>query len=581
MKRLTTLLLPLAFALVASTALGQPAPLPDDPRFDQPVEFATGQEGESLEAMVAALARSVGLSPIVDEVPDHRIFYDIGEPKPFRQVWDLVLRLNELVYVLQPNDVVVVGTAQALAPLLEPAAEAPEEPAPRSRRFYDVNGEPQQVSSLVARAVPDVEAEPLPGTNSIVVVATEEQHTQVRDVLDRFDPVVAEPEPEPAEAAEPEAVAEPAAERVRRFYDVNAQPAQVVTLLGRTVPDAQAQTLPGTNSIVVVATEEQHAQVEEVLARFDPVQPEGPAPAPVDLVQRVYPLSNAQAEELATVLQEQATLVSAGTQAEGEEGGGQTAFTVTADPRTNSLVVTATVAVHENIAQLLPELDVPQPQVSIQVRIQEVNRRVVDSFGLDVDVGVGNFAASLLSGGLDFVFDAQQAISGLNIGAVLDTLESQGLSRRVDDSTLTVLNNGTGRMQAGGRIEIQFPSNDGEIATRTIEFGVIIEVSPRIASDGSVILDVSAEVSDILVPLSEGGIPERIDFSTREVTSTVSLRPGQTVLLGGLLQNSFSRTQSSIPILGDIPILGALFGQTELEDENTEILLVVNADVVD
>jgi type II secretory pathway component GspD/PulD (secretin) len=580
MKRLTTFLLPLAFALAASVALGQPAALPDDPRFDQEVEFATGQDGESLGAMVAALARSVGLTPIVDQVPDRTIRYDIGEPKPFRQVWDLVLRLNDLTYVLQENDVVVVGTEDALASLLEPAPEPEEEPAPVSRRFYDVNGAPDDVASLVTTAVADVQAEPLPGTNSIVVTATDEEHAQVRDVLDRYDTVAEEAEAAP----EPEVEAEPAPQRVRRFYDVNAQPDQIVTLLSRTVPEAEAQTLPGTNSIAVVATEEHHADVENVLARFDPERPEGPAPA--DLVQRVYPLSNAQASDLATVLQQQAT-AAIGDAAEGAEGDGDAdadapgGLSVTADERTNSLVVTATAAVHENIAELLPELDVPQPQVSIQVRIQEVNRRVVDSFGLDVTAASGNFAASLLGGGLDFIFDAQQAVSGLNIGATLDALESQGLSRRVDDSTLTVLNNGTGRMQAGGRIEIQFPSNDGELATRTIEFGVIIEVSPRIASDGSVILDVSAEVSDILVPLSEGGIPERIDFSTREVTSTVSLRPGQTVLLSGLLQNSFSRTESRVPILGDIPILGALFGTTSVEDDNTEILLVVNADVID
>ena len=58
------------------------------------------------------------------------------------------------------------------------------------------------------------------------------------------------------------------------------------------------------------------------------------------------------------------------------------------------------------------------------------------------------------------------------------------------------------------------------------------------------------------------------------------MRPGQTVLLGGLLQNSFSQTQRRVPILGEIPVLGALFGSTEVEDDNTELLLVVNADVI-
>ncbi|MDZ7800456.1 MAG: secretin N-terminal domain-containing protein [Trueperaceae bacterium] len=265
----------------------------------------------------------------------------------------------------------------------------------------------------------------------------------------------------------------------------------------------------------------------------------------------------------------------------GEHGQGDSQFTVVADERTNSIVVTATPSVQARLAELIPELDAPQRQVNVQVRIQEINRRVASNLGINLGAASGNFAANLLDSGLRFVFDPQSAVSGLNIGAVLDTLESQGLSRRVDDTTLTVLNNGTGRMQSGGRIEITFPSSDGEIATRTIEFGVIIEVSPRVADDGRVTLDVSAEVSDVLVPINEGGIPERIDFSERNVTSTVTLRPGQTVLLGGLLQNSFSQTERRVPILGQIPLIGALFGSTEVEEENSELMLVVNAQVID
>jgi len=498
MKRLTNLLL-LASVLLAGAALAQSGALPDDARFDQPVEFSTSNGGEQLSTMVVALARSVGLTPIVDGVPDTMIQYDIGDPKPFRQVWDLVLTLNGLDFILQENDVVVVGTEASLAP-------------------------------LVARQAP---------------------------------------------APEPTAEQQEGAELEQRFYRVIAEPQQVVTLLSRAVAGIEVEALPGVQSIVVTATEAQHAQVREVLNEFDT------AAEVVELEQRVYALSNADAEELAQVLQSSDVVVSGTASADGGAGTSERGFTVVADARTNSLIVTASLAVQRSIEQLIPELDVPQQQVNVQVRIQEVNRRTVESFGIDLSAASGNFAANVLGTGLQFIFDAQQAISELNISAVLDALENQGLSTRVDDSTLTVLNNGTGRMQSGGRIEITFPSGDGEIATRTIEFGVIIEVAPRVSSDGSVVLDVSAEVSDVLVPLSEGGIPERIDFSTREVTSTVALRPGQTVLLGGLLQNSFSQSRRGVPVLSQIPILGALFGTTEVEDDNTELLLVVNADVID
>jgi type II secretory pathway component GspD/PulD (secretin) len=497
MKRFAPVLL-LALALAASVALAQPAPLPDDARFDEPVALSTGADGEDLAAMVDALARSVGLTPVLDAVPAVTVRYEIAEAKPFRQVWDLVLSLNDLDYVLQDNDVVVVG----------PSA---------------------QLASLRDRAAADAAA----------------------DAADPADPVL------------------------QRFYRINGDPEQVATILRRTVDGApQIDTLPGVGSIVVLGTEAQQAQVEDLLNQFDV------APEQVELEQRVYALSNATATDLAAVLQSTDIVVAGQVAGEGEGAAGAT-FSVVADERTNSIIVTATRELQEGIADLIPELDVPQQQVSIQVRIQEVNRRTVESFGIDLDASFGNLAANILGTGLQFVFDAQTVVTELNLSAVLDALESQGLSTRVDDSTITVLNNETGRMQSGGRIEITFPSSDGEIATRTIEFGVIIEVTPRIASDGSVILDVTAEVSDVLVPLSEGGIPERIDFSTRELSSTVSMRPGQTVLLGGLLQNSFTQTQRRVPILGEIPVLGALFGSTEVEDDNTELMLIVNADVID
>ena len=496
MKRLVPALL-LAFALAAGVALAQPAPLPDDARFDEPVSLSTGADGEDLSAMVSALARSVGLTPVLDGVPSVTVRYEIAEAKPFRQVWDLVLSLNDLDYLLQDNDVVVVGTAASLAPLHE------------------------------------------------------------RDA---------------AEPAETDDAAEPAEPIVQRFYRVNGDPGQIADILRRTVPEGvQIESLPGVSTLAVLATEAQQAEVQALLDEFDV------APESVELEQRVYALSNATAADLAGVLQ-RTDLIVEGQVADAEGAGAS--FSVVADERTNSVIVTGTRDVQESIAELIPQLDVAQQQVSIQVRIQEVNRRTVESFGIDVTASFGNLAANILSTGLEFVFDAQTVVTELNLTAVLDALESQGLSSRVDDTTITVLNNETGRMQSGGRIEITFPSGDGEISTRTIEFGVIIEVTPRISNDGTVILDVTAEVSDVLVPLSEGGIPERIDFSTREVTSTVSLRQGQTVLLGGLLQNSFSQTQRRVPILGEIPLLGALFGSTEVEDDNTELLLVVNADVI-
>lgn len=484
-------------ALWLSTTFAQVAPLPDDSRFDMPVTFVTEMDGESLQVMVDALARSVGLTPIVDSVPATDITINIDEAKPFRQIWNTVLSLYNLDYTLQDNDVVVIGPSAA-------------------------------ISSLRGQ-----------GT----------------------------------------VVADPNAEIVSRFYRVNNNPADVALIIRQAVPGVEVTELASVQSIAVRGTQAQQDEVQGVLGQFDQAGNASPN------VLRVYRLSNAKASTLAEVLQSSG-VESSIADAEDEEANAfqiseEKSFTVVADDRTNTLVVTAPPEIQAQIADLLPLLDVPQPQVNVQVRIQEVTSRAANNLGINLQAGLGNFAATVLDSGLSFIFDAQTAISGLNLGAVLDTLESQGLSRRVDDGNMTVLNNGSGRMKSGGRIEISFSSANGDIQTRTIEFGVILEITPRISSDGRIIMDVTAEVSDLLTPFNEGGIPQRIDFSERTISSTVTLEAGQTVLLGGLLQSEFSQTETGVPVLSSVPIVGNLFKQSGLEDTSSELLLIVTADVVE
>ena len=501
MKRflgITLLLLSLQLALAQ-----QVTPLPDSERYDAPATFVTEAGGESLRVMVEALARSIGLTPIVENVPDTQITVNIDEPKPFRQLWNTVLTLYGLDYVLQDNDVVVVGPEASIAALKMGSQVAADPNADIVSRFYRVNNSPADVALIIRQAVPGVEVSELESVQSIAVRGSQAQQDEVRSVLSQFDQA------------------------------------------GSATPN----------------------------------------------VLRVYRLANAKASVLAEVLQSSG-LESSITSADGVEGNvdgvvvndpatQEKAFTVVADDRTNTLIVTASPDIQTQIADLIPSLDVAQSQVNVQIRIQEISQRAANNLGIDLSAGLGSFASTIVGGSLNFIFDAQNNISGLNLGAVMDTLETQGLSRRVDDGNMTVLNNGTGRMKSGGRIEITFGSSEGEIQTRTIEFGVILEVTPRVSSDGRIILDVSAEVSDLLTPFSEGGIPQRIDFSERLVSSTVTLEPGQTVLMSGLLQSEFTSSESGVPILSSLPLVGNLFKQTQLEDNSSEMLLIVTADVVE
>jgi len=481
MKRVRSLL---TFVVLLGSALGwaQPAELPADARFDQAVSFSTGMSGESLGAMLTALARSVGLTPILDDVPDKVIVYDIGQAKPFRQVWALILTLNDLDYLLQENDIVVVGTSGSLSRL----RTAPMAPVAAGERG------------------------------------------------------------------------------IQRFYRVNNDVEQVVTVLRLAVPAADVSPLPGTGAIVVVATEAEHDEIAATLVEFD---------RPVDVVpleQRTYFLSNATADALATILNGTALVG-------GENGTLLDTFTVVPEPRTNSLIVTGTAAVQSRLATLIQELDAPQPQVNVQIRIQEITRSSAVDLGINWQTGIGNFTANVLGGGLRFIFDTTRVISSLNVLAVLDALETQGLSRRVDDTNVTVLNNGTGTLQSGGVIFISIAGGSENIE-RTIPYGVQVDVTPRITADGRVTLVVSAKVEDVLSTTND---PTFLNLSSRELTTTVTVEQGQTLLLGGLLQNSLTVSRQRIPIIGSIPLLGDLLGKTVTEEDNTDLLVIVNATIID
>lgn len=488
MKRLSTVLTILALLALPAFAQGSLDPLPADARFDAPVEFATGTNGESLPVMIGALARAVGLTAITDDVMDKTIVYDIGDPKPFRQVWNIVLTLNDLDYVLLENDVVVVGSPASVARLRTPVA---------------------------APATPEADEQPV------------------------------------------------ASELEQRFYRVNSDPEMVVAILRQSIRGIDAEALSGVNSIVVVGTTEQHDRVRSLLDQFDVQQ--------VQLEQRTYLLSNAVAADLAQVL------TATGVVSDGDSGQRLEAFTVVADRRTNALIVTGSASVQARLAELIPQLDQPRKQVNVQIRIQEVAHSVTYDLGLDITGGFGQMAASILDTGLSFVFNSAAAVSSFNIGAILDALETQGLSRRVDDGSITVLDNQTGTIQSGGTIFISIPGASENIE-REIPYGVQLEITPRVANDGSVTLSIVARVEDVLSTTND---PSFLNLSTRAVNSTINLQPGQTALLGGLMQSNFTMSKRRVPVLGAIPIIGELFGSTVSQDEKTDLLLIVTSQVID
>lgn len=329
-------------------------------------------------------------------------------------------------------------------------------------------------------------------------------------------------------------------------------------------------------------------------------------------MQRTFTLSNAQATELKETLE--GTLKRAlGTQTgaaagtttatsettqptPAESSAASTGASIIADQRTNSLIVRGTQAQVDQIAELVPLLDKAVPQINVQVRIQEITESAARNLGIDWSAGLGAFTTNIIGGALTALFDSTKSFTGLNLGATLTALETQGMSKSIYDGSVTLQSgqrrqgnqgttesssaNAAATIKSGGRLEVNIPSASGNI-TKQIDYGVILDfINPQVASDGSITIGVRSNVSDLQTAITATSIPNVLQFTNREANTTVTFKSGQTVMLGGLLSNTERSTKEGIPFLSSIPIIGNLFSRTSTRKDQTQLLIVITGNVV-
>jgi general secretion pathway protein D len=152
--------------------------------------------------------------------------------------------------------------------------------------------------------------------------------------------------------------------------------------------------------------------------------------------------------------------------------------------------------------------------------------------------------------------------------------------------TLVVQDNKEASLNVGDEVPVTIRSAVGDQqddrTVNTIQYretGVILTVKPRIGGNNSVSLEISQEVSAV-VPGTGGGDQPTPTISQRKVQSAVSVRSGQTVVLGGLIQNNEQRQRDGIPLLSDIPGIGDLFANNNREGKRTELIVFITPTIV-
>jgi len=239
-------------------------------------------------------------------------------------------------------------------------------------------------------------------------------------------------------------------------------------------------------------------------------------------------------------------------------------------------------------------------QVQLQVRVAEVSRSRMRDLGssyTSVNGGTsvyssGGGPASLTSSvlpalGTSFAGSALNLFlfnSGIGTAAYIRALQTQGALRELAEPNLIAMDGKEASFLAGGEFPVPIVQGGGDKSTVSVifkEYGVRLNFKPTIIDEDHIRLDLEPEVSTIDfangVKFDGFLIPA---LRTRRAKTSVELRDGQSFALAGLLDNNETRSLSKVPVLGDVPILGALFKSKSFQKSETELMFFVTAQLV-
>ncbi|HEV8256865.1 MAG TPA: type II secretion system secretin GspD [Casimicrobiaceae bacterium] len=283
---------------------------------------------------------------------------------------------------------------------------------------------------------------------------------------------------------------------------------------------------------------------------------------------------------------------------------------VVADKDNNTILTVATPAEYAVIEAALKKLDIPQRQVSIEVTIAEVTLTDELQFGVEwlfkggapsgrgsggqfntstpfnpavpIIAGATNPVGLALSTGFNYLINNSNFPGGVQ--AALHLLDKYGDTKVVSNPHLAALDNQKATIKVGDRIPIPANATVGgatnviTTTTQYIDTGVLLQVTPHINAGGLVTLEVDAEVSTPGTSTDPNVGPP---INTRSVQTLLAVPSGQTMIMGGLIRETKQNTSAGLPLISRIPVLGGLFGNQDLKNDRTELVLFITPRVVE
>ncbi len=282
-------------------------------------------------------------------------------------------------------------------------------------------------------------------------------------------------------------------------------------------------------------------------------------------------------------------------------GGGM----IQADNATNSLIITAPPNVYNNLRAVIEKLDVRRAQIFVEALIAEVNADKSADFGVQWMAGAADGHGTQYGGATNFsaanpslnttaaAINAGTATLGdglnigimrnNNIGAIARTMQTDTNANILSTPNLMMLDNEEAKIVIGKNVPFITGSQQGTTANpnpfQTIErkdVGLTLKIKPQISESGTVKMVIYQEVSSV----DDTSNPAGIITSKRSLDTSVLVNDGQTLVLGGLIQNQVNKGEYKVPLLGDIPLIGWLFRYETRKSSKTNLMIFIKPKIL-
>jgi general secretion pathway protein D len=277
---------------------------------------------------------------------------------------------------------------------------------------------------------------------------------------------------------------------------------------------------------------------------------------------------------------------------------------IVADTINNSLLIRSSPRDYKKILDALKQLDLVPLQVLVEATIIEIRLSGNLQYGVQWQFFGGQPSGNRndqrsefsLDGTLDSATESGIAKSfpGFNwavirspdvVRATLSALAGDGLVNVLSSPSVMVLDNQTAKIQVGDQVPVATTQQQGtDVTSRVVnqieyrDTGVILSVKPRVTPGGLVQMEIEQDVSTVVA--TDSSQLNSPTFQTRNITSTVAVRSGQAVVLGGLIQDLREDGKQGVPGLYNLPVVGGLFGERRRSSDRTELVVVLTPQVI-